>query len=155
MLSELLDKLLGRASHTSRNLAKNRLRVVVAHDRADLAPNAVAAMQEEILEVVSRYVEVEREGLEFSLESDRRATTIVANFPVRRVRDAMPAVPTAADTVTDTVGDRAQTSPAPLEPESPIAESAISLQENLAAASQDVPPEPPIAEFPEEPSQKS
>jgi cell division topological specificity factor len=87
MLSELFEKLFSRSNdQTSRNTAKDRLRLVIAHDRCDLTPEMLDSLQKEIVEVVSRYVEVDAEGLEFSLQSDRRTTALTANMPIRRIK---------------------------------------------------------------------
>ena len=70
----------------SRNHAKSRLKLIIAHDRASINPDMLEAMREEILDVVARYVEVNREEMQFSLSNDQRMTSLTANLPIRQIK---------------------------------------------------------------------
>jgi cell division topological specificity factor len=86
-MNDLIDKLLAwRGSSKTGDQAKRRLKLVLAHDRADLSPELLQMMRQEILEVVSRYVEIDVEETELILESDQRVTALIANFPIRRIK---------------------------------------------------------------------
>ena len=82
-LQDLIDKLLGRQP-ASADTARQRLQLVLAHDRSDLNPELLDQMRRELLEVVSRYVAIARSEGDVSLETEDRVTALVANLPIRR-----------------------------------------------------------------------
>jgi cell division topological specificity factor len=87
MIIRLLEMLFPWNNNTnSRNHAKSRLKLIIAHDRASINPDIMEAMREEILDVVARYVEVNREEMEFSLSNDQRMTSLTANLPIRQIK---------------------------------------------------------------------
>lgn len=87
-LRDLINKLLGREP-ASAATAKQRLQLVLAHDRSDLNPELLQQMRREILEVVSRYVEIDLEEGDVSLETEDRVTALVANLPIKGTRPLM------------------------------------------------------------------
>ena len=86
MIIELLERLFGRDQNTSRTKVKQRLKFILAHDRAAISPQIFEQMRREIMQVVSKYVELEEENIEINLESDRDLTAVIANLPIRSIR---------------------------------------------------------------------
>ncbi len=82
-LRDILNKLLGR-QQASASTARERLQLVLAHDRCDLSPELMDQMRREILEVVSKYVEIDIDEGAVSLETEDRMTALVANLPIKR-----------------------------------------------------------------------
>lgn len=84
-LLDYINRLLGRQK-PSGTAARERLQLVLAHDRSDLNPELLEQMRREILEVVQRYVEIDIDGCDVSLETEDRVTALLANLPIRRAR---------------------------------------------------------------------
>ena len=84
-LLDFLQHLLG-LQKPSATTARERLQLVLAHDRSDLNPELLERMRREILEVVQKYVEIDIESGDVSLTTDDRVTALVANLPIRRAR---------------------------------------------------------------------
>lgn len=72
--------------HGARGDAKNRLRLVLMHDRTQLSPAMMEQMRDELVEVINRYVEIDKDALELNLESESNTIALVANIPVLRAR---------------------------------------------------------------------
>jgi cell division topological specificity factor len=76
--------------HSARYDAKNRLRLVLMHDRTQLSPAMLDQLRDDMVEVISKYVEIDKEALEVNLESDESSTiALVANIPVLRTRSSI------------------------------------------------------------------
>lgn len=87
MLKEIVNRIsTWGTAKKSRYRAKNRLELVIAHDRAGVNPELIDKMRQEILEVVSRYLDVDVEEMEFSIQSNDRITSLSANLPIRKVK---------------------------------------------------------------------
>jgi cell division topological specificity factor len=95
-LIDFIQRLLGREK-PSGALARERLQLVLAHDRSDLNPELLEQMRREILEVVQKYVEIDLESGDVSLETGDRVTALVANLPIRRARPLVVAHPAGQD----------------------------------------------------------
>ncbi|MFQ5611057.1 MAG: cell division topological specificity factor MinE [Anaerolineae bacterium] len=78
----ILDRLLGRPTHSSRDLAKERLQLVLVQDRVNLSPAKMQLLKGDLIEVISKYVEIDRDGIEISLDRRARESVLIANIPV-------------------------------------------------------------------------
>jgi cell division topological specificity factor len=79
-----LDRLLRRGKLTSRQIAKDRLQMVLIHDRSDLSPGMLEILKDEIIATIGQRVDVDREGVVFTLEQDGRESRLVADIPLTR-----------------------------------------------------------------------
>lgn len=82
---DFLGKIFGR-DEGSKKAAKDRLRLVLVHDRAKLSPQLIEALKGDLIEVISRYLEIDEDGLEVNLDQEEETMALVANIPVRQVR---------------------------------------------------------------------
>ena len=77
----------------SSDVAKDRLKLLLVTDRANCSPDIMEAIKNDIIAVISKYMEIDLEGLDIQItqtESDRNDGTTVpalfANIPIRELR---------------------------------------------------------------------
>jgi cell division topological specificity factor len=76
----------GKDSGSSRNVAKERLRLVLVHDRADVSPQLLDDLKEDLIKVISNYMEIDEKALEVNLDTSDKTVALVANIPVLRMK---------------------------------------------------------------------
>ena len=70
MIDTILDYLRGPEKKTA-VIAKERLQIILAHERAGRganAPDYLPALQEELLQVIAKYIHIERDMMRMQLE---------------------------------------------------------------------------------------
>jgi cell division topological specificity factor len=71
-----------RSKQSSRDVAKGRLHLVLAHDRVGLEGGKLQEMRREIAAVISKYVPIDLDAVEVQIESKSRATELRVSSPL-------------------------------------------------------------------------
>lgn len=94
LLANLYNKVMGffrqteqEEVETAKDTACNRLRVVLMQDRTNLTPELMDRMRRELVELLSKYVEMDKEALDLSLEQDGDQVALMLSIPVIRAKD--------------------------------------------------------------------
>ena len=65
--------------------AKERLQLVLVHDRTDITPAQLEALKDELLKAISRYIDIDPDAVRIGLERDGRSQRLIADIPLRSV----------------------------------------------------------------------
>ena len=94
ILQNLYNKVIGffrqtdaEQQESTKDTACNRLRVVLMQDRTNLTPELMERMRREMIELLSKYVEMDKEALELNLEQDGEQVALMLSIPVIRAKD--------------------------------------------------------------------
>jgi cell division topological specificity factor len=80
----IVDRLTGRRKSAS--TAKERLKLVLIHDRTDLPPGVMEDLRDEIIEVISRHISVDRDSVSITMAQDGREQRLLAEIPLVPVK---------------------------------------------------------------------
>ena len=75
---------------TPKEVAKDRLKLILIHDRGEIAPEIIEKIREEILEVISKYIDIQADDVEISVNrSDdvegENTSALIANIPIKNI----------------------------------------------------------------------
>lgn len=85
----------GAPREETRQAARDRLRLVLVSDRSTVAPHLMESLRNDLIEVLSRYMEIDTRTMQMGLERHEGAMALAANIPVRSIHRSsaeMPAV---------------------------------------------------------------
>ena len=79
---------------TSKQAAKDRLKLVLMQDRASVSPDFFEIMKQEIIDVIKKYIEIDEDALEVELtrglEAGLEGPALYANIPIKNVKPVAP-----------------------------------------------------------------
>lgn len=92
IFADFYNKVLGffrqsEKKENAKDVACNRLRVVLMQDRTNLTPELMERMRKELIELLSRYVEMDKEALELNFEQEGDQMALMLSIPVLRARE--------------------------------------------------------------------
>ena len=86
-----LLKVFSNKTTTPKDVAKDRLKLILIHDRGDIDPETIDKIRMEILQVLSKYIEIEADDVDIALnragsDEDGNGPALVANIPIKNMR---------------------------------------------------------------------
>jgi cell division topological specificity factor len=88
-----LGKIFGRQKR-SKDVAKERLKLVLIHDRANVSPQFLEMLKSEIIKVISNYMDIDENELNIQLTKTRSddgksiVPALYANIPIKNIRSS-------------------------------------------------------------------
>ena len=76
----------------SGDVAKDRLKLLLVSDRADCSPDVMMAIKNDIIQVISKYMEIDAEGLDIQITQTESETSngtvpaLYANIPIKDLK---------------------------------------------------------------------
>lgn len=84
-MSSFLERLFKREPNSAAQ-AKERLKLVLIHDRIDISPVTLDALKDEIIQVISRHVPIDPDAVHIEMAQEGREQRLIADIPILTVR---------------------------------------------------------------------
>ncbi len=86
-------KLFGKSEKKSKNVAKERLKLVLINDRSNFSPRFLEMIRGDILRAVSEYIEVNEAEFDLKItktrssSDDKTVSSLVATMPISKIKE--------------------------------------------------------------------
>ena len=84
-MSGFLDRLLKREPKSAQQ-AKERMKLVLIHDRTDLTPGELDLLKDDLIQAISRHIEIDPDAVRIEMAHEGREQRLIADIPLRPVR---------------------------------------------------------------------
>jgi cell division topological specificity factor len=85
-----LERIFGK-KEKSGSLAKNRLQMVLTHDRASISPGMLELIKDDIISVIAQHLEINADDVQINLTQSQQESRLVAEIPLQaRARRSIP-----------------------------------------------------------------
>jgi len=83
-MSNFIERLLGRDRQSARQ-AKERLKLVLIHDRTNLSPGTLEDLKNDLIAAISRHVSIDANAVRIEMSQEGREQRLIADIPLRTV----------------------------------------------------------------------
>lgn len=83
---DIIQRLFSKETGGSKDIAKERLRLVLVHDRAQVSPQLMEILKEDIIRAISHHMDINERETEVSLTSSESSIALIANIPINRMK---------------------------------------------------------------------
>ena len=84
-MANFLQKLLGMEKF-SKDMAKDRLKLVLIQDRANMSPNMLEDLRKDLILVISKYMDFDEKNLDVQMAEQDNMTMLEVNIPIANVK---------------------------------------------------------------------
>lgn len=84
---ELINRIFGRETN-SKDIARERLRLVLVHDRSTVSPEIISLLRDDLIQVIQKYMDIDLEGLLVNIEGEETSVALIANIPIKGMKRA-------------------------------------------------------------------
>jgi len=70
----------------SKDIAKNRLKIVIMQQKSNISPQVIEEMKKDIIAVFKKYLEIDESGMEINVGQENDTMGLSVSIPVKEVK---------------------------------------------------------------------